>query len=89
MKIWIKLNDSWGFVGISKNNVDNHMTLDEISSTFGENALKKITELNNTNHLTDELIEFMLSIGWVQDNDSFKSNGDVHAFAFEKNEKNK
>lgn len=82
MVIWIKLNDSWGYVGISKNTVDNHITEDEISNILCQNASEQIRKINDTNYLTTDLINFMSSLGWIKDHDSFKSNGDVHAFAF-------
>jgi hypothetical protein len=82
MKIWIKLNDSWGYVGVSQHSVDNNMSENDISAFLCENASEKIREINNTNYLTTELIEFMSNIGWTEDMDSFVSNGDVHAFAF-------
>ena len=82
MKIWIKVNDSWGYVGVSRDNVDNHMSSKEITELLGGNFEETVHKINNTNYLTDELVGLMLSKGWFEDDSSFRSNGDVHAFAF-------
>jgi hypothetical protein len=86
--IWLKINDSFGFVAISQgetmSDIDNHLSGDEIDSLLGVGVFEKISSLNNTNYLTEETIKYMESLGWFENDDFWKSNGDVHAHCFEK-----
>jgi hypothetical protein len=93
--LWIKINDSFGFVGFSYGetieDIDNDMPNKNIKKIFGY-SWKKVWDmflkLNNANYLTDETTKYMNSIGWFENDNFWKSNGDVHAHCFEKLENN-
>lgn len=87
MLIWIKINDEFGFVGMSKGDtildIDNHFDDDyEIKSltglTWGE-----ICTLNPANYLTIKLNNCLKANGLVERPDLSKSNGQVNAYCFE------
>lgn len=84
MKIWVKISDAFGFVGVSKfEKVDEHYSNIDAKSKLGLD-LTKLSKTNNTNYLTNESVEFLNNNGWFLKEEFFKSNGDVHAFCFEK-----
>jgi len=91
--IWLKISDAGGFSGISKGttmaDIDKHISDREINKLLGKGNWKKLDEINDENNLTDAAIEFMKSIGWVEKDDFWKSNGDVHAHCFERIEDEK
>lgn len=92
--IWLKISDSCpGVVAMSKGttmaDIDKHISDREINKLLGKGNWKKLDEINDENNLTDAAIEFMKSIGWVEKDDFWKSNGDVHAHCFERIEDEK
>ncbi len=88
MLIWIKTNDSWGYVGVSKgettSDIDNHISETDIEKILGISD-DEIMKLNNTNYLTDELKDILISNGFTYKPNLCKSNCDVNAYCFEKN----
>ena len=91
--IWLKISDAGGFSGISKGttmaDIDKHLTQEQIDELLGVGNDDIIFDLNQSNYLTEETIEFMKSLGWVEKDDFWKSNGWVHAHCFERIEDEK
>lgn len=89
MVIWLKISDAFGYVGASKGetmaDIDKNIPPKSIDKVLGYGSHEKLLKLNGiANYLTEETSKFMLSIGWIEKHDFWKSNGDVHAHCFEK-----
>jgi hypothetical protein len=86
MRVYVKISDLIGYVGIARfGDVNAHFTTKEIDAVIGSTDVHTtLKELSHTNDLTSETIKYLGSLGWIQVTDLFKSNGDVHAFCFRK-----
>lgn len=88
MYLWLKINDSIAGVWFAKGNtpadVDNHIDKSEADSILGKDSINRLTELNNANYLKEETVAYMKMCGWVEKGDFFRSNGDVHAYCFQR-----
>ncbi len=86
--IWIKINDTWGYVGlaggVSDKDYDKHLTIPQIDELLGKKSSIALTKMGKQNSLSAEMRTFLESKGWSEREDMFKSNGDVHAFCFTK-----
>jgi len=86
MRIWVKLNDNWGYTGIAIDSVDKHLSTEEISNLIGETVNVDIEKIFTTNCSTDTiisgLVEYMGNLGWKNNKNSFRSNGDDHTYEF-------
>lgn len=84
-KIIVKINDTFGFVGIETDKIDSGNYIDEENYKevlgFDEETLIK-AKIGVYQYLSDEVRKVFNDVGYYEIPDDFHSNGDVYAHTF-------
>lgn len=87
-KFYLKVNDSVGYIDAlwHPDAVDTTLSQNEALQLLSHEERVTLNRLMDSNYLTEEAEAYLLSLGWVENSERFRSNGDVHAWFFEKEE---